>query len=103
MTERSWGKDAISPFLEIGQSDVISWRYDSAFVDSANEFDYDFISSVVVDDLELSNVSGSLHDFEESDDEGWDGSDENLLFAFSLGIDYGSETVGENVYFDHGI
>ena len=56
---------------------------------------------MVVDDLEFSNVSGSLHDFKESDDKGRDGSDENLLFAFSLGVDYGSETVGENVYLDH--
>ena len=43
MTELSGREDAIGPLLEIGEGQIVTWRDDSAFVDSTDKFDNDFL------------------------------------------------------------
>ena len=50
-------KHVLDPLLEVSSGDVEARRDDSAFVDSADEFDDDFTSPVIIDDLELTDVA----------------------------------------------
>lgn len=101
MSELSRWEDAVGPFFEVVEGQVISGGDDTAFVDSADQFDDDLFGSVVIDDFELSNVAIGLHNFKELDDELRNRSDEDLLFSFSFGIDDCSKTIGEHVHFHH--
>lgn len=67
VSELSGGKDVVGPLFEIGKKDVVARRDDSAFVDTANQFDYDLFASVIVDDFELSDVVVLLHYSQELD------------------------------------
>jgi len=67
-----------SELLNLVQGNVKSWRNDTALVQSTEEIDDNLSTSVVVDDLELSNVSVLLHDFEELDNDLRTWTDENL-------------------------
>jgi hypothetical protein len=64
--------------LNLVQSDVKSWRNDTALVQSTKKIDDNLTTSVIVDDLELSNVSVLLHDLEELDNDLRAWADENL-------------------------
>ena len=61
MTELSGRQDVAGPLLEFGQNDVISRRDDSAFIDTTDQFDHNFFTSVIINNLELSNVVMLLH------------------------------------------
>lgn len=85
------------PSLDVLQGDVESWGDDSALVDSSEELDDDLVRSVVIDQLELSDVSVLLHLLQELDEDlgGW--SEEDLSQSLSLGVDDGVEGVGKDV------
>lgn len=101
MAELSGGQNAIGPLLEVSEGEVITGRDDSTFVDSADEFDDDFLGSVIIDDLKLSNISVDLHELEESDDEFGSRSDLDLLLSLPFGVDDSPEAVSQHVHFDH--
>ena len=101
MSELSGGEDVVGPFFEVSQLDVVSGRDDSTFVDAANQFNDNFLASVIINDLKLSNVVVFLHDSQEFEQDFRDGSKEYLFFALSFSIDDGSECVCEDVDFDH--
>ena len=65
MSELSGRQNVVCPLFEVGQQDVVSGRDDSAFVDTADQFDNDLLASVVIDDFKLSDVVVLLHDSEE--------------------------------------
>ena len=69
MSELSRRKDLVAPIFNLIDWDVESWRDDSTFINSSKELDYDFSGSVIVDDLEFSNVSFLLHNFKELDED----------------------------------
>ena len=101
VSELSWGEDVAGPSLEVGDLDVESRGDDGALVDSADEFNDDLLWSVVIDNLELSDVTMALHDSKELNDKVGDGSDEDLLLASSFSIDDCPEGVVENVDLNH--
>ena len=103
MSELSGGEDIAGPFFELGEDDIVSGWDDSAFVDSADEFNDNFFASVVIDDFELSDVVVFLHDAEEFDKDFGGGTEEDLFFAFAFSVDDCFEGVGEDVDFHHWI
>ena len=103
MSELSGWEDAVGPFFEVVESHIISRTDNSALVDSADQLNNNLLGSVVIDDLELSDIAIGLHNPKELDDELRDGSDEDLLFSFSLSVDDCPETIGEDVHFHHSI
>jgi len=81
---------------------IESGRDDASFVESAVELDDDFSRAVVVDDFKLADVSVTLHDAEEFDDDFGGGTDEDLAFPATLGVDDVVQAVVEYRYADHG-
>ena len=56
-TERTSGQQLLNPVLNLTQVDVVSWRDDTALVNSAVELNNNLAGSVVVNLLELSDVT----------------------------------------------
>lgn len=69
VTKLSGRQNLAGPFFQILQSDIKSWGNDSAFVKSTQQLDDDLIASMVINELEFSNVSISLHESQEFDDD----------------------------------
>lgn len=101
VSELSGGEDVVGPLLEVGEKDIIAGWDDSAFVDASDEFDDDLLASVIIDDLELSDVVVLLHDSQELDENLGDWLEEHLLHALALGVDDCSQGVREDVDFNH--
>ena len=57
MTELSGWEDAVGPFFEVIESNIISRTDNSAFVDSTDQLNNDLLRSMVINDLELTNVT----------------------------------------------
>ena len=89
-TELSGGKDVVGPLFVIVELKVESGGDDTAFIDSAQKFDDDLATSVIINDFEFTNVTVLLHDSQESEDDLGRGSDQDLLLTLSFGIDDGS-------------
>ena len=69
MTELSRGKNVAGPLLEVFKSQIVSRTDNSAFVDSADQFNNDLLGSVIINDFELSDVAVDLHELEELDNQ----------------------------------
>lgn len=83
------GQDLIAPVLNLVDWDIESRRNDSALVNPSEQLNNDLSGSVVIDDLELSDVSLLLHDLEELDQHFGARPEQDLSLALSLGIDNG--------------
>lgn len=101
MAELSGWEDVVGPLLEVTDQDIITWGDDSAFVEAAYQLYHNLLWSVVIDDLELSDVVVLLHDFEEFEEHLWAGLQKDLLLSLSLGVDDCLKGICENVDFDH--
>ena len=101
MSKLPGGEDVAGPLLEFGEDDVVSGWDDSTFVDPSNKFDNDFLASVVIDNLELSDIVVFLHNPQEFNEDLGDGSEEHLFLAFSFSIDDGFEGISEDIDFHH--
>ena len=62
VSELSTWQDIVGPFFEIGEGQVIPGGNDSAFVDSTDELDDNFLRAMVINDLELTDVAMLLHE-----------------------------------------
>lgn len=58
-------KDIVSPLFEFGNGNIVSWRDNTTFINTPNEFDYNFFRSVIVDNFEFTDVPVLLHDSQE--------------------------------------
>jgi hypothetical protein len=56
---------------------------------------------MIVNDLELSNITMFLHNSEELKKDFGGRSDDNLFFSFSFSIDYGFEAISKNISSGH--
>lgn len=90
-----------NPLLELGEADVVAGGDDTGLVEAAVELDDNLAGAVVIDLLELANVTVALHDLEELDDDLGGRSDHDLTLASLLGIVDGVESVVENGSADH--
>jgi hypothetical protein len=50
-------QELIDPFLQVGKSDVETWRDDATFVQTTVELDDDFTGTMVIDFLEFADVA----------------------------------------------
>ena len=57
MSELSGWQQVVLPFFHVGDGDVVSWRDNTALVDSAVQVDDDFAGSVVIDFFEFSDLT----------------------------------------------
>ena len=62
-------KEIVSPFFDVGDSNVEPGRDDAALVETSGQVDDDLAASVVVDNLELADVAVLHHDCEETGDD----------------------------------
>ena len=74
------------PLLNILQFNIEPWRDDSALVEPSIELHYDFVRSVIIDDLEIVDVSVLLHGTEEADDDFRTRANEHLSNATFFGV-----------------
>jgi hypothetical protein len=65
MTELSGRKNVVGPFFKISYLNVVSRRDNVAFVDSTNKLNNNLFTSMIINDLELSNIVVFLHDSQE--------------------------------------
>ena len=86
ITELSSWQQVLSPLLDITDLDVESWGNDATLVQSTVQLDNDLTRSVVVNVLELTNVTVSLHNLQELDDDLGGRSDHNLALTALLGV-----------------
>merc|ERR1719419_1696985 len=78
VTELSTWQQVCGPFFDISNSNIESWGDDSAFVESSSQIDDNFSGSVVINNLEFSDVTMLHHHSQESDDNFGARSDEHL-------------------------
>jgi len=62
-------QELVDPFLQVGKTDVESWRYYATFVQTTIELDDDFTGTMVIDFLEFANIAVFLHDLKEFDND----------------------------------
>jgi len=101
VAELTRGQEFDNPLLNLVELDVVAGRDTSALVDTAVKLNDNLSGSVVVNLLELADVTVSLHDTQELDDDLRRGSDEDLSLASLLGIVDGVQAVVENRSLDH--
>jgi len=77
-TELTGGEDGGGEVLEVLELEIETGGDHTALVESSVELNNDLASAGIVDDLELVDVSMSLHDSEELDENLGDRSEENL-------------------------
>jgi hypothetical protein len=68
MTELSGWEDLVAPVFNLADWDIKSRRDDSALVNSSKELDNYLSGSMVIDYLELTDISFLLHDCKELDE-----------------------------------
>jgi hypothetical protein len=78
LTELAGRQQIRSQLLDLGQGNVESRRDDTTLVQATQQVDDDLATSVVVDDLEVTNVTVLLHNLQKLDDYLGAGTDENL-------------------------
>ena len=93
VTKSTGRKDVQDPLLNVLDTDVESGGDNSAFIDSTNEVNYNLSRSMVVDDLELADVSVLLHGLEKLDNDLGGRSDDDLSLASLLGVRHGLQAV----------
>ena len=97
----SRGEEVVGPLFDVSDANIESWRDDSAFVEPSSKVDDDLATSMVINDLELSDVPVLHHHSEEADYHLGRRSDEDLPLATLLGVIYGLKGAGEGVHQHH--
>ena len=77
-SELTGWKDSVAEVLEVLELKVEVWRDNTALVESSVQVYDDLASTGIIDNLEFSNVSVGLHDFQEFDEGLGDWSEDNL-------------------------
>ena len=101
MSELSRRENRIGPLFEVREGKIISWGNNSTFVNSSDQLNDYFFTTMVIDNFELSNVSTLLHKLQEFYNQTGDWSNQHLFLSFSFSVDDGTKTILENVYSDH--
>jgi hypothetical protein len=78
LAELTRGKQIRSQLVDLIQGHVESGRDDTAFVQTAQQIDDNLAGSVVIDDLDIADVTVLLHSLQKLDDHLGGGTDENL-------------------------
>ena len=101
--ELSGGKEVVGPLLVVPDAEIESGGDDSDLVDSASQVDDDLATPVIVDNLELADVSVLHHDGQESDDDTGAGAEGDLAFAALFSVVDALQGVGQTVHQHHDV
>ena len=71
-------ENGVAEVLEVLELKIEVWRDNTALVESSVQVDDDLASTGIINNLEFSNVSVGLHDFQEFDEGLGDWSEDNL-------------------------
>ena len=96
------GQQVVGPLFDVSDAYIESWRDNSAFVEPASEVDDNLAAPMIVNDLELSNVTVLHHNCEEADNHLGRRPDEDLPLATLLSVVDGLKSAGEGVHQHHG-
>jgi hypothetical protein len=99
--ELAGGQDGADPLLEPLSGDVEARADGTALIEAAVEVDDDLAGAVVIDDLELANVTVLLHDLQELHDNLGAGAEQHLALAAALGACDSAEGVSQNGHEGH--
>ena len=79
-TELTRGKDSSAEVLELVEGEIETGRDNTALVEAAVEVDNDLATAGIIDNLELVDVTVSLHHAEELDQHLGDGTEDDLFY-----------------------
>lgn len=100
-TELTRGQQVADPLLDITHGDVEAWADDTALVDATSQLNNDLARAVVVNQLELANVTVLLHNLQELDDNLGGGADQNLALTALLSVRNRLQGIGQNAHAHH--
>lgn len=100
-TELTGRKELVGPLLNVVEGAVEAGRDDTRLVQAAQKVDDDLAGAVVIDNLELSDVTVLLHQTKEGDDHLGGGAEQNLALSAALGVGDGLKSVGQRINKNH--
>ena len=86
VTELTGRKKVLGPLLDSIKGNIEAGGDDTTLVDTTNKVDDDLTSTLVIDDLELTNVAVLLHDLEELDNDLGSRADDDLTLTAVLSV-----------------
>merc|ERR1740130_2369881 len=101
MSELTRWQEIGGELLDAAESHIEARRDDTALVDAPDEIDHNLAGAMVVNDLDVANVTMFLHHLQKLDDHLRVGPDECLTLATLLGIHDAVEAVTEHADTDH--
>ena len=101
VSEATGREQQVDPGFNLSCLDIVAWRDDTSFVETAVELNHNFAGAVIIDDLKLANVAMSLHDAQEFYDDLGGRPDEDLALSTALGVDDVVKAVIEDGDADH--
>lgn len=102
VTELTRGEEVGSPLLDSINGNVETGGDDTTLVDTTGEVDNNLTRALVINDLELADVTVLLHDLEELDGNLGSRADDNLTLTAVLGVGDVLKGVVEDRDKDHG-
>lgn len=100
-TEPTSREQQVDPGLNLSNLDVESGGDNSGLVQTSVELDDDLAGAVIVDLLELADVTVALHDTEELHNDLRARADEHLALSTALRVDDVVQAIIENRYANH--
>lgn len=101
VTEGTGGEEVGNPLLDIGKGNVETGRDDTALVEATDEVDDDLARALIINDLELTNVTVLEHNLQELDNDLGGRTKENLTATTLLSIGHGLKTHRQNTHQHH--
>jgi len=101
VAELTGGKEAGDPSLNLAVAKVVAGRDDAALIKPTIKLDNNLTRTVVINVLEVANVTMSLHKAEELHNDLGGGSNEDLPLAALLSVVHGLEGIAQNANTHH--
>lgn len=102
IAELTRGQQIVGPLLNVVDGHIKAWRDDAAFVQTSSEVDNNLARAMIVNDLELANVSVLHHHSQELDDHLRAGTQQHLTLTALLGVVDAFQGIGQYVHTHHG-
>lgn len=100
-TKLTAGQEVGNPLLHIIKLNIETGGDDTTLVKATVELDNNLTGTMIIDDLELANVTVLLHDSQELDDDLGDGTDEDLTLSTLLSIVDALKSIVQHANTDH--
>ena len=88
VSEQARWEEIVGPFLDVVMGYIETWADDSTFVKTTDKINDAFVTSTVINDGEVANVTCGLHLFKELNNNWVYWADQNLALSRLLGLTY---------------